>query len=370
MQAALVARSSQYRDKLVQANKRSKKTPLTRVGLIAAGLVIVLVAFFFIFSNTKTTSANSFTLNSTTQTAAANPLDQVSSASIAQTVADLDNLPEATAVTNQAQSVSAEEAIAEINSNVVQKPEIVDTALKTNADINTYITQAGDTVASVAAKFGLSAQSIQWSNGLSSNSLSPGEKLLIPPVNGVVYTVQAGDTPASLASRFHSNAQSIVEYNNAEISGLTPGEQIIIPGGTMGATVFTGSDIDNGTGSVSSTSFPWGNGPIYGSNGYDFGYCTWYVATQIPVPSNWGNAATWAYYAALSGWDVSTTPTVGAIAQTPYAAGGEGHVAIVDAVSPDGQEIEIRDMNGIAGWDRVGYSGWIPASTFVHFITH
>jgi surface antigen len=325
---------------------------------------------FFVFNNTNSSSANSFSLNSDTQQTQTNPLDQVSSASIALTVANLDNLPETTAVANQAQSASADIAMSEITSNVVQKPQVVSTALKTNADIQTYITKNGDSVASVAAKFGINTDSLQWSNGLTGTTLTAGLKLLIPPVNGIVYTVQQGDTPATLATRYHANAQQIIEYNDAEINGLAPGEQIIIPNGTMAAsTPSSGQDLTNGSGVVTSASFPWGTGPIYGSNGYDYGYCTWYVATQIAVPSNWGNAATWAYYAGLSGWVVSTTPTVGAIAQTPYAAGGEGHVAIVDAVSPDGSQIQIRDMNGIAGWGRVGYSGWIPTTTFVHFIT-
>jgi surface antigen len=72
----------------------------------------------------------------------------------------------------------------------------------------------------------------------------------------------------------------------------------------------------------------------------------------------------------MSGWSVSSKPTVGAIAQTPYAAGGEGHVAIVDGVSADGTQIKFRDMNGLAGWGRVGYSGWVSASTFPNYITH
>jgi surface antigen len=67
----------------------------------------------------------------------------------------------------------------------------------------------------------------------------------------------------------------------------------------------------------------------------------------------------------MSGWHVSTTPTVGSIAQK---GGGEGHVAIVTAVNPDGS-IQVRDMNGIAGWGRVGY-GTKSATTFQHYISH
>jgi surface antigen len=104
----------------------------------------------------------------------------------------------------------------------------------------------------------------------------------------------------------------------------------------------------------------------YGSNGYDFGYCTYYAAARSGAPSNWGNANTWAYYAALSGWTVSSAPRVGAIAQT--SRGYLGHVAIVEAVSADGSQMKYSDMNGLAGWGRVGYSDWVSSSYFEHYI--
>lgn len=301
--------------------------------------------------------------------AVVNPLDQVSSSDIALTVAQMSNLPETTAVANQAQTAAANVAQTATASSVVSKPEVVTTALKSKADIQNYVSVAGDSVASLASKFGVTSNSIMWSNGLTSNSVNPGTHLLIPPVNGIVYVVKPGDTPASLAATYHTNQAKIIAYNDAEISGLTPGELIIIPDATLSSGSVDVSSSGSAGGGSSANAFPWGSGPIYGSNGYDFGYCTWYVATQISVPSNWGNASSWAYYASLSGWNVSFRPTVGAIAQTADAAGGEGHVAIVDAVSADGSQIQIRDMNGVAGWDRVGYSGWIPATTFQHFIT-
>ncbi len=95
-----------------------------------------------------------------------------------------------------------------------------------------YTTKAGDTVSSVAAQFGVTSDSIRWSNGLNNDMVAPGTKLHIPPVNGIVYTVQASDTPDSLAARFRANKDKIVAYNDAEIKGLTPGQQIIIPDAT------------------------------------------------------------------------------------------------------------------------------------------
>jgi len=363
---AATLRPAYSRSGISSINRLKLKPKAGRTLIVLANLVAIGIVTFFVANSSKTAvQANSLTAD---QAVAVNPLDQVSSADIALTVAQVNNLPETTAVANQAQTAAANVAMATTTDNVVAKPDVVQTALKSRANIVNYIALPGDSVTSLASRFGVTSDSIMWSNGLTSDSLTPGQHLAIPPVNGIVYIVKAGDTADSLAAKYHADKDQIIAYNDAEIGGLTPGEQIIIPSGV----ITTGPSLAGGgiTGTLASVgAFPWGNGPIYGYNGYDYGYCTWYVATQIAVPSNWGNASSWAYYAGLSGWNVSSHPTPGAIAQTPYAAGGEGHVAIVDAVSPDGSLIEYRDMNGIAGWGRVGYSGWVPASTFVHYIT-
>jgi N-acetylmuramoyl-L-alanine amidase len=338
-----------------------------RISLVASNVIILAVVLGFVLQKPHSTGATKSLAvnNAAVSETAANPLDQLSSADIAQTVAQLNSLPEATAVTNQAQSEAASIAMASTSNNVISKPQVVTTALKSRADIQSYTAVAGDTISSLAAKFGVTSDSIRWSNNLpvAGDALNPGTQLSIPPVNGVVYTVKAGDTPASLAVQFHANQDEITAYNDAEIGGLVPGTQIIIPNATQNSGA-TAASIAVAAGLGGGGGFLFGAGPVYGYNGYDYGYCTWYVATQIPVPANWGNASTWAYYAAMSGWKVSTVPTVGAIAQK---GGGEGHVAIVTAVNPDGS-IQIRDMNGIAGWGRVGY-GTKSAGTFQHYIT-
>ncbi len=317
-------------------------------------MFVVLIIVFFVLL-TRSTSPDVLAVTATNPSNV-NPLDQVSSADIALTIARMAAMPEATAAANQADTQAADVAIAETSNDVITKPQIVTTAQKSVANIQYYTTVAGDTLQTLASKFGVTSNSIAWSNNLTSPILTPGMKLRIPPVNGIIYTVQAGDTPASLATKFQANETAIISFNNAQLTGLTPGEQIVIPNGIVQAST---ASINN--------SFPWGgSGPVYGYNGYDFGNCTWYVASQLPVPSNWGNASTWAYYAALSGWNVSTSPSVGSIAQTADAAGGEGHVAIVKAVN--GGQIEISEMNGLAGFDRVD-TRWVSETAFQHFIT-
>ncbi|HSX47686.1 MAG TPA: CHAP domain-containing protein [Patescibacteria group bacterium] len=336
----------------ILTNRNISNHRLLKVGIIFANLLLLASVGYIVLSKASTTTQTS--TSSIQSSTAVNPLDQVSSSSIALTLARMNNLPETTAIANQAQTAAAKVAMANTSGNVVSKPEVVATALKSKADILGYITKSGDDVANLASKYGITSTSIMWSNGLTSNTLNPGTKIIIPPVNGIVYKVKPGDTADTLAVRYKSNKDQIIAYNDAEIKGLTVGEQIIIPNGTLdtGNTATT-------TSNISARGFPWGNGPIYGYNGYDYGYCTWYVATQISVPSNWGNASSWAYYARASGWNVSSTPTVGAIAQK---GGGLGHVAIVTGVNPDGT-VTVRDMNGFAGWGRVG-TGTVSTGTF------
>lgn len=280
-----------------------------------------------------------------------NPLDQLSSAQIALNVAQMAKLPELTPIRNQADSDSLLLSVVPNDTTVLAKPQVVATAEKSKKDIIHYVVQAGDNVNSLADKFHVTADSIRWSNNISGNSITAGTNLVIPPVNGIVYTVKSGDTPASLASKYHADEGLIITYNDAEVNGLQPGELVIIPNGHIQPVITYGVFY-----------------ATYGGNGYDYGYCTWYVASRIAVPTNWGNANTWALYAALSGWTVSSAPKAGWIAQT--GAGWEGHVAVVEAVSADGTMIKYSDMNGLAGWGRVGYSDWVPASSFPHYIYH
>lgn len=334
-----------------------------RIGLLVSNVIILGVIIAMVVQKSETGPVSqSLNANRLSPTAVANPLDQVSSADIALTVARMSRLPETTAVTNQAQSAAADIVLASSSNHVINKPQVVATALKSSADIIQYITVPGDTVSILATKFGVTSDSIRWSNGLNSDTVALDAKLVIPPVSGIVYTVKAGDTPDSLAAKFRADKAKIIAYNDAEINGLGVGQQIIIPDAVQATTASSTARV--------TSSLPWGASPVYGYNGYDYGYCTWYVASQISVPANWGNASTWAYYAGMSGWNVSSTPTVGAIAQTPYAAGGLGHVAIVDEVSADGSQIKYRDMNGVAGWGRVGYSDWVSVSRYPHYITH
>jgi surface antigen len=339
--------------------QKSVRKRLIRYSLVLVNAAVLLAVISFVFFSSHGSHSKASAALSSDESKAVNPVDGLTSYDIASNVARMADLPEVTSIANQAQSAHVAVAVSASDANVVAKPQILMTALKSRRDIQAYTVQAGETVTSIAQKFGITSDSIKWSNNLNSDAVNAGTKLTLPPtgVSGIVYTVQSGDTVQSLATKYKANADQITAYNDAELSGLQVGEQIIIPNGQIQPAVAARSTL------LSSGSFT----AQYGSNGYPFGWCTYYAAARSGAPSNWGNANTWAYYAALSGWTVSSIPRVGAIAQTSGMS-YLGHVAIVEAVSEDGTQIKYSDMNGISGWGQVGYSGWVATSRFEHYI--
>lgn len=348
---------------------RSRKR-LVRFSLLTVNLALLVAVVFFV-AKTPTFGQKSSLNNAVSQSGsgqtANGPLDQVSSADIAVNVAFAIGIPEADSVANRADSIRAVETNGTTGTSVASKPQVLATALPSAKDIQTYIVEPGDTISSIASKAGVSSDSVRWSNGLTGNTVPPGKKLVLPPpaVNGIVYMVKDGDTPDSLAQKYSADKDLLISFNDAEVKGIKAGQQILIPNGVIQAPV-AASTVASSYGVRTSAGFAWGGTtPIYGRNGYDYGYCTYYVANRISVPANWGNADTWPRGARASGWTLSSVPRVGSIAQgAPIAM----HVAYVEEVSEDGSMIKYSDMNNLAGWGRVGYSGWVSANYFPTYI--
>jgi LysM repeat protein len=344
--------------------KRYRKR-LIRYGLLAGNLLIVVVAALFVLHNPNSQAIRrSVTSESNTQ--AVNPLDKLSAADIAVSAAKMANLPETVEVTMLADTVRADLNSAAVEDIIVYKPQIPSSKVKTKADIQTYTVANGDTLGALATKFGVTSDSIKWSNSLVGTGLRPGTALTIPPVDGIAYTVKSGDTVDTLASKYSANKNTILAFNDAEISGLKVGEKIVIPGGSI--TVAAAPAVGRVSFSYGGGGTCFYNGAAYSNFGYSCGFCTWYAAFRGGAPNGWGNASSWAYWARVTpGWAVSKTPRPGAIAQTTSMS-YLGHVGIVEQVSEDGNQIIYSDMNGIRGFGAVGTSGWVSASTFQNYI--
>lgn len=333
-------------------SKKSRKR-FVRYGLVFANMALLIgVTGFLVYSNQTEDGASQSAVFPVAEETQTNPLDQLSSADIAVQIAQVSRLEQRAAVANKADTVNAQLAVSASDAKVVAKPQIVTEGLKSKYDIAFYTTARGDTVSKVAKKFGVTSDSVRWSNGLDGDALAANKRLVIPPINGIVVKVTASDTPQSLALKYNASKAKIIAFNDAEINGLRPGELIVIPGGSPQAVnrpVLAAA----ATTANSSAGFAWGGqSPVYGGNGYDYGYCTWWAAlrrSQIgrPVPSNLGNASTWKALAAAAGLGVGNTPQTGAVIWTP-PRDYYGHVGFVEEVYPDGR-VKISEMNTV-GW--------------------
>lgn len=100
-----------------------------------------------------------------------------------------------------------------------------------------YTVQAGDTPGAIAARFGISLNTLLWANNIrSAATIRIGDSLVILPVTGVQYEVKKGDTITSIAKKFDADEADILSFNGLAIGEpLQAGADIIIPDGELSA---------------------------------------------------------------------------------------------------------------------------------------
>lgn len=284
-------------------------------------------------------------------------VNEVVATSIAANVAEATNLPVAANVSNLSVSLAAKNEITPSSTTTsVSKQQLVQPG-SDRRELVTYTVRPGDTIDSVATNYGVSKDTIKWANNLTSDSLSEGKELIIAPVDGIVYTVKEGDTVEKLAEKYKASRDRIVAFNDLEIDGLKKDVKIVIPAGQLPETERPGYVAPTlsyySTQSIAGTLF---RGSSAG-NGYAYGYCTFYAKNMRPdLPNQLGNANTWYARAAAMGIPVGSTPRAGAIFQTSIGGGGYGHVGYIESVDYETGTVTYSDMNGLAGWNRIGRS--------------
>lgn len=108
----------------------------------------------------------------------------------------------------------------------------------------TYIVQAGDTLSAIARRFGTTVQELVRLNNLANpDLLSLGQQLIVPATGaapatggtagsgqGQTYIVQSGDTLLSIARRFGVTVAQLQAANNiANPDRIYPGQVLVIP---------------------------------------------------------------------------------------------------------------------------------------------
>ncbi len=111
----------------------------------------------------------------------------------------------------------------------------------------------GDSIGSIANRFGVTARGIKLATGITKNTIRPGDVLKIPldksvleperevrlPPGAFWYVVKRGDTLSTIQSRFDFTQMDLVNANPAlrSLDQIRLGERLLIPGDAEGAYV-------------------------------------------------------------------------------------------------------------------------------------
>lgn len=235
----------------------------------------------------------------------------------------------------------------------------------------THTVVRGDTISTIAQKYGIPIATLRTMNNLSTDILSINQKITIPRINGIQYAIQRGDTLSTIAQKYGiKDINTILIANDmGRNSTLSVGKQILLPNPTKDPTKKPAPQVAktpatpkpapaNNTKKPAPAPKPASKDQqviTYGDyslslkvnkwcRNFVWGNCTCFVAKYKNV--TWrGNAKDWLKNAKKQGKSTGNDPRPWAII-VYHGAGfppAYGHVGIVMAVNED--HMIIKDMN-------------------------
>ena len=142
---------------------------------------------------------------------------------------------------NYGMSVDELKSLNNLGSNILSIGQQLVVDNKSASTMDTYTVKAGDTLYSIASKYGLSVEELKRLNNLTSDILSIGEVLnvtnsYVPSTPSNSYVVKKGDSLYSIARRYNISVDDLKAANNKTSNLLSIGEVLIIPTSTSSKT--------------------------------------------------------------------------------------------------------------------------------------
>ena len=114
------------------------------------------------------------------------------------------------------------------------------TATRTATPSVTYVVREGDQLLRIARQFGVTLSALKAANHLTSDTITPGQVLIIPPPAPTatpippsqLYTVQSGDQLLRIARQFGVTLSALKAANRLTSDTIQPGQVLIIPTAT------------------------------------------------------------------------------------------------------------------------------------------
>jgi len=261
--------------------------------------------------------------------------------------------------------------------HIVLKTEI---SSSTNYQIIEITVARGDSVFGIAKEHNIKPETLLWANYEtlqdSPDSIRVGQKLNIPPTDGVYYMWQEGDTIDAIAKDFEASVDDILNWpgNNIDLTNpaIKPDSYVMVPGGHrefvqwLIPTVARGSSGTASIGGAACNGGPVGSGGFIWPTGNHFisGNDYWSGHLGIDIAASEG-APVWAADAgvvtiAQGGWN-------GGYGNVVMIDHGNGWVTVYGHLS----QINVAPCQGVAAGTVIGLAGNTGNSfgTHLHFET-
>src|SRR3989344_9135626 len=109
------------------------------------------------------------------------------------------------------QTTAAATPLATLSGTTVLKPNPAGSSVLPKRDIAVYEVRPCDTVARIAASYGVSEYTITEENGLNGSALiKPGQELRILPTSGIQHTIKDGETLEGIAKKYNADMEEIL----------------------------------------------------------------------------------------------------------------------------------------------------------------
>jgi murein DD-endopeptidase MepM/ murein hydrolase activator NlpD len=232
-------------------------------------------------------------------------------------------------------------------------------------EVQEYMVESGDTLYDLAERFRVSVDALAYANELSEPyMLHPGDKLAIPPVEGLVYKVKKGDTVEKVAKKYEASAQSIVEFNYLfPPYDLEVGAEIIVPNAQVpqpkpvipqySSQQFAGGYTPSPSGACNTPSLIWPSASRQISQYYWYGHRAIDIAGNVPLYASASGKVVYAGWKPY-GYGQTVWINIGGGLQVRYA-----HMAKISVGV--GQQVSAGRVIGVSG-----NTGWAYGS-HLHF---
>ena len=118
--------------------------------------------------------------------------------------------------------------------NVERSPIIEPTSAPKGKHV-IYTVKSGDTLGRIASRYGVSTASLRMTNRIRGNMIRPGQRLRIPgtgdaeAADTVIHTVSSGETLSSIANRYGVTVTRLKRSNRLTSNTLHIGDKLEIP---------------------------------------------------------------------------------------------------------------------------------------------